>query len=131
MMFTLVVTVLFLILAVAIEEWHCGGLLTETCRRAFQDNPNRAVIALLSTALILWIFVFVLDIIDWQIEQSWIGILNIVISTCAAILAIAGILLYYNRNTKRWSELLGAIGMTSGCAATINLVVNLLSKKAT
>lgn len=125
---TLFFCILFLILAIAIKQWVCGGIFTTECSEAFPtDNPNQAVGGLIATAIILYCCCVIAEGCIWFFfkDNNWLPILNIVLSGIASIFTMAAILTYFNRNLpQNWSVLLGAIGFTLGWQVFFSMTVN-------
>nr|VZI52312.1 unnamed protein product [Spirometra erinaceieuropaei] len=120
------ISALFLVLAVALEQWPCGTLL-DTCLNSFSKDAYKIVGGLLVSSIVVNLLAFAIVLLNCLRSTAWTGPLELALIWLGGILAIAGVAYYYANVDKTYSPMLAVIGMSFALAVAINLSVGMVT----
>ncbi|BHF57365.1 hypothetical protein SprV_0100030600 [Sparganum proliferum] len=122
----LVLSLLFLILAVALENWRCGTVLN-SCLTSAQKKPYQTVGALLVFAILINLAALAIVIFDCVTPRSWAMAVSLGLTWLGGIFALAAIAYYFSKLDSTYCPLLAVIGMSFAMAMAITTSITLIN----
>lgn len=126
------ISTLFLILALAIPKWPCGGNIFDVCSKTngtLGENYLTVGILLVVAILLMFVALVILLVMMFANAPSWVNIMAAVISIIASIFAVAAVLLFTDRASVSWSPLMAIVGTTVGIQISVMLILAIFLKK--
>ncbi|KAL5970221.1 hypothetical protein TSMEX_001963 [Taenia solium] len=126
-----VMSIFFLILALAIPKWPCGGNIFDFCSKiggTLGDHYLAIGVLLIIAVLLLFVVLVILLVVMFVSAPPWVNIIAAVISAVASIFAVAAVLLYTDKASVSWSPFMAIVGTTVGIQITVMLILALIFK---
>nr|VZI09925.1 unnamed protein product [Spirometra erinaceieuropaei] len=114
----LLLSLIFLILAVALQSWRCGGVLN-SCLNSLEKEPYQIVGALLVSAILVNLVAVAVVIVDCITSRSWAMPVSLGLTWLGGILSLAAIAYYFAKLDSTYCPLLAVIGMSFAMAMAI------------
>nr|VZI53442.1 unnamed protein product [Spirometra erinaceieuropaei] len=114
----LLLSLLFLILAVALQNWRCGGVL-DSCLNSVAKESYQIVGALLVSAILVILVAVAVVIVDCVTSRSWAMPVSLGLTWLGGILSLAAVAYYFAKLDSIYCPLLAVIGMSFAMAMAI------------
>ncbi|VDM30500.1 unnamed protein product [Hydatigera taeniaeformis] len=129
---TTLFSLLFLILAVSIESWPCGGVFANSCQVNLKNYPILPIGVLICISIILYAIAACMDLAQIYLHQLNDRVRHIVAyvalgtSVVSSLFVVSAMLAFFNLYMGSWSIMLSVVGMTLGCSITFQLGMRIL-----
>ncbi|KAM7535611.1 hypothetical protein Aperf_G00000098051 [Anoplocephala perfoliata] len=121
----------FLILALAIPKWPCGGNIFNVCSKitgTLGENYRTVGILLIVAIFLMFVVLIILIMMTFVNAPSWVSITSAVIAVIASAFAVAAVLLFTDKASVSWSPLMATIGTTLGIQISVMLILAMFLK---
>ncbi|KAL7063088.1 hypothetical protein AAHC03_01968 [Spirometra sp. Aus1] len=122
----LVLSLLFLILAVGLENWRCGSVLN-SCLTVARKKHYQTVGVLLVCAILINLVALVTVIVDCVTPRSWIMPVSLGLTWIGTIFALAAMAYYFSNLDSTYCPLLAVIGMSFAMAMAITTSISMIN----
>ncbi|KAL7061852.1 hypothetical protein AAHC03_01974 [Spirometra sp. Aus1] len=122
----LLLSLLFLILAVALQNWRCGGVLT-SCLNSVEKESYQIVGALLVCAILINLVALAVVIVDCVTSRSWAMPVSLGLTWLGGIFALAAVAFYFAKLDSIYCPLLAVIGMSFAMAMAITTSITAIN----
>ncbi|KAH9280345.1 hypothetical protein ECG_06981 [Echinococcus granulosus] len=129
---TTLFSLLFLILAVSLENWPCGGVFANSCQVNPQNYALLPIGVLICISIILYAIAACVDLAQTYLHLRNDRVSRIVayvalgMSAIASLFVVSAMLAFFNLYMGSWSIMLSVVGMTLGCSTTFQMGMRLL-----
>ncbi|KAL7061849.1 hypothetical protein AAHC03_01971 [Spirometra sp. Aus1] len=122
----LLLSLLFLILAVVMQSWRCGGVLS-SCLNSVEKEPYQIVGALLVCAILVNLVALAVVIVDCVTSRSWAMPVSLGLTWLGGILSLAAIAYYFAKLDSTYCPLFAVIGLSFAMAMAITTSITIIN----